>query len=150
MPDFAAGHAEQSVVMADSVMPIVEAGLNELVETHHRLTDEVSLFATPGHTPGHVSVAIRSRGKEAVITRDLIHSPIQLADPGICANFDFDPKIAYGTRQAFVNYHSDRNVLVLGTHFPSPAVGQIVRDVNGWRFAPTPPRPFDDDFDATG
>ena len=81
-------------------------------------------------------MAIHSQGKEAAITGDLIHNPIQLADPGICANFDFDQKVGLATRQAFIDNHADRDVLILGTHFPTPAVGHIVRDGEGWGFTP--------------
>src|SRR5678815_4166624 len=42
----------------DSVRPIVDAGLHQLVEVDHRLSDEISLEPTRGHTPGHVSVRI--------------------------------------------------------------------------------------------
>ena len=46
--------------MDDAVEPVIEAGLVDLIEPEHfRLTDEVSLFPTPGHTPGHVSVLHR-------------------------------------------------------------------------------------------
>ena len=65
MPDFVVQLSEQGNVMNDSVLPIVKAGLQELVESNHRVTDEVSLFPTPGHTPGHVSVAISSAGQKA-------------------------------------------------------------------------------------
>ena len=65
MPEFAAGLSDQDTVMNNSVLPIVNAGLHKLVETDHLLTDEVSLFPTPGHTPGHVSVAISSAGKKS-------------------------------------------------------------------------------------
>jgi glyoxylase-like metal-dependent hydrolase (beta-lactamase superfamily II) len=136
MPQMVVELAEQNRVMVDSVLPIVDAGLHELVETDHRLTDEVMLHSTPGHSPGHVSVAIRSQGQEAAITGDVIHNPIQFTDPGICANFDFDQKVGLATRQAFINNHADRDVLILGTHFPTPAVGHIVRDGERWRFTP--------------
>lgn len=137
MPAPVVALAEQDVVMVDSVLPIVKAGLHELVESDHRITAEVGLFPTPGHSPGHVSVSIRSDGKEAVITGDIIHNPIQLADPRICANFDFDQEMALATRQTFIREHADRDVLVLGTHFPTPAVGHIVTNARGWRFLPT-------------
>ena len=134
MPDQVIALAEQDVVMVDSVLPILNAGLHDLVESDHKITEEVSLFPSPGHSPGHVSVSIRSRGAEAVITGDVVHNPIQFTDPSICANFDFDRKVALATRQSFINDHADRDVLVLGTHFPTPAVGHIVRDGDGWRF----------------
>jgi glyoxylase-like metal-dependent hydrolase (beta-lactamase superfamily II) len=88
---------------ADSLLPIAEAGLHQLVDANHIITEEISLFPTPGHTPSHASVAIRSQGKEAVITGDLAHSPIQFADPEICTNFDFDRKMALETRKKFIN-----------------------------------------------
>ena len=47
----------------DAVRPVIEAGLADLVETDHRVTDEVWLEPTPGHTPGHVSVRISSQGE---------------------------------------------------------------------------------------
>ena len=136
MPDFVRDLSEQNTIMVDSVLPIVTAGLNDLVETDHRLTDEVSLFSTPGHTPGHVGVAIHSSGKEAVITGDVVHNPIQFVDPAICANFDFDQKLALKTRREFISNHADRDVLVLGTHFNTPNAGYIVRDKEGWCFRP--------------
>ena len=55
-------------IMADSVQPVLDAGLVELVDTDHRISDELWLEPTPGHTPGHVSVRLRSSDGEAVIT----------------------------------------------------------------------------------
>lgn len=81
-------------------------------------------------------MAIRSLGQEAAITGDVIHNPIQFTDPSICANFDFDQKVGLATRRAFISNHADRGVLILGRHFPTPAVGHIVRDGDCWRFAP--------------
>jgi hypothetical protein len=63
-----------------------------------------------------------------------MHNPIQIADPEICSNFDFDQSIGLSTRRTFIADHVDRNVLVLGTHFTTPAVGHIVRDKGGLRF----------------
>ena len=55
-------------IMADSVAPIVEAGLATLVDAEHRLSSEIWLEPTPGHTPGHVSVRLRDGDADAVIT----------------------------------------------------------------------------------
>ena len=134
MPDFVVQLSEQGNVMNDSVLPIVKAGLQELVESNYRVTDEVSLFPTPGHTPGHVSVAINSAGQKATITGDLMHNPIQIADPEICSNFDFDQSIALSTRRTFISDHENKKVLVLGTHFTSPNAGHIVSETGGRRF----------------
>ncbi len=69
-------------IQNDSVRPILEAGLADLVEMDHKVTPEVYLEPTPGHTPGHVSVRTSSKGNEAVITGGLMHHPVQCAEPG--------------------------------------------------------------------
>jgi glyoxylase-like metal-dependent hydrolase (beta-lactamase superfamily II) len=117
----------------DSIDPIVAAGLAEYITADYRLTDEVSLFPTPGHTPGHVSVLIQSRGEAAVITGDLMHHPIQLAEPLRPGNFDMDKAQGALTRQAFVERFGDSNVMVIGSHFCDPTAGWVVRDGRGWK-----------------
>jgi glyoxylase-like metal-dependent hydrolase (beta-lactamase superfamily II) len=121
-------------VQDDSVRPILDAGLADLVEMDHRVTPEVSLEPTPGHTPGHVSVRIVSRGEEAVITGDLMHHPVQCAELGWASKFDADAEAARRTRRQFLERHADRPVLVLGTHFATPTAGRIVRDGAVFRF----------------
>ena len=121
-------------VQDDSVRPVLDAGLADLVEMDHRVTDEVRLEPTPGHTPGHVSVRIASRGEEAVITGDLMHHPVQCAEPGWASRFDVDAVAARRTRLEFLEAHANRPVLVLGTHFATPTAGRIVRDGAFFRF----------------
>ena len=121
-------------VQDDSVRPIFDAGLADLVEMDHRVTDGVRLVPTPGHTPGHVSVRIVSRGEEAVITGDLMHHPVQCAEPAWASRFDVDAAAARRTRLQFLEAHADRPVLVLGTHFATPTAGRVVRDGAVFRF----------------
>jgi glyoxylase-like metal-dependent hydrolase (beta-lactamase superfamily II) len=119
--------------LSESVRPVYEAGLVDLVASDHAVTDEVRLEPTPGHTPGHVSVHIRSRGEEAVITGDLMHHPVQIAHPEWGSSADFDRAQAEATRQAFLARYAGRPVLVLGTHFAGPTGGRLVRDGDAYR-----------------
>lgn len=121
-------------VFEDSVAPILEAGLADLVEPGHAVTDEITLESTPGHTPGHLSVRIRSNGDEAVITGDLMHHPIQVAQPTRATRFDTDAAGALATRLAFLEEQERNGALVIGTHFAAPTAGRIVRDGDAWRF----------------
>jgi glyoxylase-like metal-dependent hydrolase (beta-lactamase superfamily II) len=125
--------ADTRAFVDDSLRPVFDAGLAELVESDHKLTDEVWLEATPGHTPGHHSVRVGSRGEEAVITGDLMHHPLQIAHPewGSFADYDYDRAIE--TRRKFLNRYGDTPVLILGTHFATPTAGHIVRDGAAWR-----------------
>jgi glyoxylase-like metal-dependent hydrolase (beta-lactamase superfamily II) len=118
----------------DSVRPVIDAGVAELVESTQRITDEVWLEPTPGHTPGHHSVRISSNGQDAVITGDLIHHPIQCRFPKWDDSFDSDLAQAKKTRRAFCDKYADSGVLVFGTHFATPSAGRIVRAGDSFRF----------------
>lgn len=124
---------EYGPVIEDSVQPIFDRGLADLVSESHRVCDEISLEPTPGHTPGHVSVHITSRGEEAVITGDMIHHPCQIMRPEWSSTADVNPDAAANTRAQFVARYSDRPVLIIGTHFAAPTAGRIVRDGTTYR-----------------
>ncbi len=124
---------EQAAVVADSVQPIFDAGLVDLVTTDAKICDEITLEPTPGHTPGHVSVRISSRGEQAVITGDLMHHPSQIANPHWGSNADSDSEQAQATRRDFVSRYADTPTLVIGTHFAGNTAGRIVRDGDAYR-----------------
>jgi glyoxylase-like metal-dependent hydrolase (beta-lactamase superfamily II) len=128
------GGLHADAVLGDSVRPIFDAGLADLVAVDHQVCPSVRLVPTPGHTPGHVSVEIRSHGLLAVITGDMIHHPIQAAEPDIVTNFCSDAAGARATRRAFLAQHSADKALVLGTHFAGPTGGRFTEDGTGYRF----------------
>jgi glyoxylase-like metal-dependent hydrolase (beta-lactamase superfamily II) len=126
--------ADTRDLMEDSVRPVVAGGVADLVESTHRITNEVWLEPTPGHTPGHHSVRISSRGREAVITGDMMHHPVQCAHPDWDDKFDSDGARAKKTRRAFCEQYADKDVLVFGTHFATPSCGKIVSKGDSFRF----------------
>lgn len=118
----------------DSVRPLFAEGRADLVDDKRKVTDEVWLESTPGHTPGHFAVRISSRGQDAVITGDLMHHPIQCRYPEWDDNFDVDLPQAKKTRRAFCERYADTGILVLGTHFATPSAGKIVKKDDSFRF----------------
>jgi glyoxylase-like metal-dependent hydrolase (beta-lactamase superfamily II) len=126
---------DMAAVFADSVAPIHAAGLADLVETDHRICDEVSLVPTLGHTPGHASVHIQSEGEEALITGDFMHHPCQIARPHWSSLADSNPDEARRTRERMLGDLADRPVLIIGTHFAGVTAGHIVRDGATYRLA---------------
>jgi glyoxylase-like metal-dependent hydrolase (beta-lactamase superfamily II) len=116
----------------DSVAPIVEAGLADLVAPDHRINDEIHFELTPGHTPGHISLVIESGDGRAIITGDMLHHPMQLADPDLSSMFDTDPDQSRATRRAAFPRWSDGRTLVIGTHFGTPTAGLLRPDGDGF------------------
>ena len=130
----AEGDEEQQAILGDSVKPIFEAGLAELVELDHRISPEIRLTPSTGHTPGHVSVMIESGGESAVITGDMSHHPCQMAHPDWSPVFDSDPKAAATTRARLFAEWADQPILVIGTHYAAPTAGRVRRDGAAFRF----------------
>ena len=119
---------EYGPVIEDSVQPIFDLDLADIVASDASVNDEVRLEPTPGHTPGHVSVHITSRGEEAIITGDMIHHPCQIAHPDWSTSADTDQDAAAATRWNFLDRYADRPVLIIGTHFAGPTAGHLARD----------------------
>jgi glyoxylase-like metal-dependent hydrolase (beta-lactamase superfamily II) len=120
-------------VLADSIAPVWDAGLVDLVETDHRLCDEISLVPTAGHTPGHVSVWIASQGEAALITGDFMHHPCQIARPDWSSSADSDALQARQTRERMLTGLAGTLTLVIGTHFAGRTAGRVVSDGDAFR-----------------
>jgi glyoxylase-like metal-dependent hydrolase (beta-lactamase superfamily II) len=125
---------EQRAMLRDSVKPIFDAGLVQLVELDHVISPEIRLTPSTGHTPGHVSVMIESDGERAVITGDMAHHPSQMAHPDWSLG-DTDSEAAALTRWRLFAEWADQNLLVIGTHVAAPTAGHVVRDGAAFRFA---------------
>lgn len=120
-------------IMADSVRPVVEAGLADFVSETYEICPGVVLEPTPGHTPGHVSVHITSNGEEALITGDCIHHPVQMTRTDWCSSADYDQAQGRTTREGLLAKYVDSDVLVIGTHFATPTAGKV-RALDGGGF----------------
>jgi len=122
--------------IADSVLPIVASGRQEVVTSHHELSDVVKLIPTPGHTIDHYSVHVGKLGADAVIGGDMIHSPIQARYPELCMRADYDRQQGGETRRALFGRLCDTSTLLCTGHFPSPSKGRLTRWGEGFRFTP--------------
>ena len=119
---------------ADSVQPIVDAGLADLVAPDHRVDDALSLFHTPGHTVGHVGVRVESAGEAAALTGDLVHSPLQCVHPTWSTSACADRAQAARSRIDFFEHAVETQLLVVPAHFPSPTACRLHRDGSGYGF----------------
>lgn len=118
----------------ESVLPVIEAGQAELVQAGHKLGDHVTLVPTPGHTPGHVSIAIESGEARAMITGDAIHSTAQCWYPEWHFKYDEDVDQAVASRKGLLENVSESGCVVLGTHFALPSIGRVKPEGEAFRW----------------
>lgn len=120
--------------LRDSVLPVIESGQCDFVAMDYGFDDEAWLEPTPGHTPGHVALHVRSKGEEAVLCGDLMHTALQCAEPEVSTRFCVDMALSARTRRAFLERCAEHRHLVLPAHFPAPSGGTVVPEGNGFRF----------------
>jgi glyoxylase-like metal-dependent hydrolase (beta-lactamase superfamily II) len=124
--------AQQNPHVIDCVMPLKDAADIELTSDEYKLTDEITLIQTPGHTPHHQSFVIRSGGESGILWGDVCHHPAQVTELW-SPLFDMNPEQARATREQVLQMIEDENLQLIAGHFPFPGFGSIIR-VDGKRY----------------
>ena len=115
------------------VWPLAELGLVEFMQGEHSITRELTAVPTPGHTPGHMSILITSRGERALVLGDAAHNPAQIHETDWVSRADMDPDLTKQTRRALMERLEREEIIVAAGHFEAPGFGRIVR-LDGRRY----------------
>lgn len=121
-------------VYEDSVRPVIEAGLADLVPDRHAILPGLTIEPAYGHTAGHSLLHLESRGEEAYFTGDAFHHPLQVLRPGLHLEGCDDLAAAIATREYLCRTIAERAALMVPAHFAGPHCGRIVSDGDGFRF----------------
>lgn len=119
--------AEGADSFTRDVQPLESLGCLELIEGEHRFSQSLLAVPTPGHTPGHTSVAIVSGTERGIILGDVVISPIDAEEPDLTNSFDWDHDIARETRRKLLERAVAENALIGASHLPAPGLGHFVR-----------------------
>ena len=124
-------------VQADSVTPIVAAGLAERIEVDGReVIPGFSFHPTPGHSVDHASIVLHSAGAWALFAGDVVHHPVQVHQPNLLSVFDAERDRTLASRRWALDFAADRKATMFSSHFPAPSAGTVTRsgDAYAWRF----------------
>jgi glyoxylase-like metal-dependent hydrolase (beta-lactamase superfamily II) len=97
----------------------------------------IQALPAPGHTPGHIGIAVSSQGSRLWLLVDTIHALFQMQHPEWSPRFDVDPPLAETTRRDLLGEAARFEVPVHLYHFPYPAVGHIEASERAFAFKPT-------------
>lgn len=118
------------------VAPLERAGVLRVLDGAEEIAPGITAIETPGHTPGHMSLVVTSRGEGLVIAGDVLNSPVYVSEPGRPFGADMDRARGIATREALVARVEAEGWRVAAAHFPEPGWGSILR-IEGRRwFAP--------------
>jgi glyoxylase-like metal-dependent hydrolase (beta-lactamase superfamily II) len=128
-------HGKMLLAFAQRNLPPIQGRL-DLVDHETEILPGIRAVAAPGHTPGHMVVAISSRRQQLLCISDTVLHPVHLEQPEWYAAVDFAPKQVVATRRRLLNKAAVEKALVLGFHFPFPGLGHVVPKGTGWQWQP--------------
>ncbi len=117
----------------DSVLPVIEAGQHQLVDSDFALDDTLWLEPAEGHTPGAVILHAKQAGDHAIMVGDMLHTAAQLAQPDLASRFCWDPVMSTATRKQMIDRYCETDTVLLTAHFPTPTAGRIVRNGDAFK-----------------
>ena len=132
--------------LAQRIQSVIPKWKNVLpVEGEDEVVPGIRFVAAPGHTPGHTAFHLSSGNSQLMITSDTIYMPALLGpNPGWQGSYDQDGPMAEASRRKLMDRAVADNMMVCGSHFPWPGVGQIAKAGSGYVFnmrgQPRPPK----------
>ena len=115
--------------LAENFVPLMDAGVLELVDGDAEIMPGVRVVRTGGHTMHHQIVMIESGGRTAVFAADLIPTIAHIDEPWIMA-YDLYPMDTLAFKRTFIREAIEREYLVFFEHDPQVAAGYI-REAQG-------------------
>src|SRR5467141_3096672 len=110
----------------DNLPPV--ANRSRFVKQGGEITSGVHYIAAAGHSPSHASILFTSGKEQFLHMGDIAHNPVtSLQHPDWTPIFDSEPTQAIKSRKAILDRVATDEVMVMGYHFPFPAIGHVVR-----------------------
>jgi glyoxylase-like metal-dependent hydrolase (beta-lactamase superfamily II) len=106
--------------------PVLEAGRFDLVEGEVEVVPGVRLLLTPGHTPHHQSVLVRSGGETACFLADVVPTSAHLPLPWIMG-YDVEPLVTLESKRTLLQRARDEEWLLVFEHDPQLPWGRLDR-----------------------
>ncbi len=130
----AASHPNErtrATYLTENMAPLETTGQLELLDGETRVTDEVTIVPTHGHTQGHASVVLASAGEKAIYLGDMVQHPVQLERAPWVSSFDIYPLEAMETKKAVVAAAIAERQLVVAVHCAYPGLGHMTQTADG-------------------
>jgi glyoxylase-like metal-dependent hydrolase (beta-lactamase superfamily II) len=132
----------RATYLKDNLQPVAEKGRLRLLDGETKVTDEVVVIPTPGHSAGHASIGIASGGEKALYIGDIAQVAVQLERTAWVSAFDVFPLTSLETKKRVVEQAIEDNSLLISVHARFPGLGRMQRTPEGYRrWVEEPPSP---------
>jgi glyoxylase-like metal-dependent hydrolase (beta-lactamase superfamily II) len=118
---------QATIAAAENLPPVADR--SRFVKSGGEIIGGVHYIAAPGHSPSHAAILFTSDREQFMHMGDIAHNPVtSLQHPDWTPVFDYDPVQAIKSRKAILDRVATDGVMVMGYHFPFPAIGHVVRN----------------------
>src|SRR2546423_11342645 len=125
-----------------SLNPYVAAGKFKAFDGDTELVPGIKAMASHGHTPGHTTYIVESKGARLALWGDLMHvAAVQFAEPSVTIKFDTDPKAAAEQRKRAYADAASKGYLVAAAHLAFPGIRHLRSAGRGSTWVPANYRP---------
>ncbi|MGD2124674.1 MAG: MBL fold metallo-hydrolase [Desulfobacteraceae bacterium] len=108
----------------------------DLIKQEKDIVPGIRAIAAPGHTPGHMALAVSSGDEKLLCISDTAIHPINLEQPGWYAAVDLSPEQVATTKNSLFGRAAAEKTLVHAFHFPFPGLGYIIQKGDAWEWQP--------------
>jgi len=123
----------RATYLAENLEPVADSGRLRLLDGETKVTDEVTIIPSVGHSEGHASVVITSGGEMAIYIGDMVQQAVQLERTAWVSAFDVLPLMSMEAKKQLVEKAIRENALLICVHLPFPGVGRMMRTPEGYK-----------------
>ena len=123
----------RATYLADNLSPLQGSDHLNLIQGEHKVTDEVIMLPTPGHTDGHASVILKSAGETAIYVGDMAQAVVQLERTPWVSSFDVLPLVSMETKKSLMERAIRERAVLISVHAPFPGLGRMTLTEQNFR-----------------
>jgi glyoxylase-like metal-dependent hydrolase (beta-lactamase superfamily II) len=120
--------------LIDGVLPLLDAGVVDLVRDGLEIAAGAVVMPLPGHTSGHVGLRLDRPDGRALFCGDAMHSPVQILQPAVSTASCRNPAQAASTRTSLVEEAVASGRTIVPAHFRGSR--RVTVDTRGDGFRP--------------
>jgi glyoxylase-like metal-dependent hydrolase (beta-lactamase superfamily II) len=115
----------RAVYLRENFEPLEGAGQLRILWGDTRLTEQLRVVVTPGHTRAHQCVVVESEGQTAMFLGDVASWPIHIERLAWVPAYDLEPMVSIETKRRLVRWAVENHVLLFFEHHPRIVAGYL-------------------------
>lgn len=115
----------RATYLRENFQPLVETGQLRVLSGNTRLTNQIRVVVTPGHTRAHQCVIVEGNGQTAMFLGDVASWPVHMERLSWVPAYDVEPLVSIETKRNLARWAVENQVLLIFEHHPEIIAGHL-------------------------